>query len=143
MSSESLKRRVAPRRVPIRPPTDRGSEESVQVEKRITNRFQSLSPNSQIYFTKLVSGIIAAIPAGFLFDSFDKIFNNNWFLITFAVLIVDILVVRYVLKLDETRASWPRVILSGTITLFIAFILITSLTYMLISPEVHGLRFRS
>ncbi|MHA1983970.1 MAG: hypothetical protein ACW967_06415 [Candidatus Hodarchaeales archaeon] len=129
MSRSRPKRRVAPRRSPVKP------REEVQVvpeettARNILEKFQKLSANTQIYYTKIIVSFVLAIPSGAIFTNPD--IASNWFLIPILGLGLAMLIVRFALKIDVDQASWPRLILSGTITLFISYIVISSLVWML------------
>lgn len=129
-------RRVAPRRVPVKPREEESETKTEVIRgKGLLGWYESLPANTQIYYLKLIMGIILGIPMGFLYD--NGIIAGNWFIVPILGVLFATLIVRYLLKIDETAASWPRVLLSGTITLFVAFILISALVWMLYSPNLH------
>ena len=134
---KKVTRRVAPRKIPVRP---REEENEIKTEmirgQGFLGWYESLPANTQIYYLKLIIGIILGIPMGLLYDY--SVVAGNWFIMPILGVLIAILIVRYVLKIDETAASWVRVVLSGTITLFVAFILISSLTWMITSPTLSN-----
>ena len=139
MSRSRPKRRVAPRRAPVKPRDEVQVVQDSFTPRSIINKFQNLSANSQVYYTKVLTAVIIGIPAGALYN--HDIISQNWFIIPILGLVFDILFVRYVLKLDETQTSWLRLSFSGTITLFVAFIVVSSLIWMLFFTNLHQIIF--
>ncbi|MHA1990518.1 MAG: hypothetical protein ACW981_02360 [Candidatus Hodarchaeales archaeon] len=134
MSRSRPKRRVAPRRSPVKPREEVKVEPEETTARSILEKFQKLSANTQIYYTKIIISFILAIPSGAIFTNPD--IASNWFLFPIIGLGSAILVVRFALKIDVDQASWPRLILSGTITLFISFIVVSSLVWMLFFGDI-------
>lgn len=140
MSRPRPKRRVAPRRSPVKPREEVQEVEDSFTPRNIINKFQNLSANSQVYYTKVLTAVILGIPSGALYN-FD-IISLNWWIIPILGLIFDIFFVRFVLKIDESQSSWLKLFYSGTITLFIAFIVVSSLIWMLFFTNLSQIIFK-
>ena len=134
MSRNRPRRRVTPRRAPVRPREEIIEEQESLSPEKFVEKFRNLSPNTQVYYTKVLTAVILGIPSGALFTI--PLIAENWFIIPLVGLVLDILIVRLALKIDDTQSSWPRVILSGTITLFIAFVVVSSLIWMLLFGNI-------
>ncbi|MFW9928351.1 MAG: hypothetical protein ACFFD1_03080 [Candidatus Thorarchaeota archaeon] len=137
MSQPRPRRRVVPRRAPVRAREEIVEEQERPAAKTILEKFDRLSPNSKIYYLKLIASFIIGIPAGALYTIQD--IANNWFLIPIIALIVVVLFVRFGLKMDESQVSWARLILSGTITLFISFIVVSAVIWMIFFGNISAL----
>ena len=134
MSRSRPRRRVAPRRAPVKPREEVQKESEETTARSLLEKFQKLSSNTQIYYTKIIVSFILAIPSGALFTIPG--IASNWFLIPILGLVIAVFIVRFLLKIDVDQASWPRLLLSGTITLFISYIVVSSLVWMLFFADL-------
>ena len=135
MSQTRPRRRVTARRAPVRPREQKIAEQEVFKPSTLKEKFLNLPANSQIFYTKVATAVLFGIPSAFLYNI--SVIANNWFLIPLLALVIDIAFIRYVLKIDEHKASWLRVIFSGTITLFISFIVTSGLIWSLFFFNPH------
>ncbi|OLS25457.1 MAG: hypothetical protein HeimC3_14440 [Candidatus Heimdallarchaeota archaeon LC_3] len=134
MSKSRQRRRVAPRRAPVRPREELIEERENIKPTTFIQKFQNLSPNTQIYYVKITTGLLLGSISSALYMIPE--IASNWFFLPIIGLIIDVLIVRGPLKIDETSASWVRLILSGTITLFVSFIVASSLLWMLLFANI-------
>ena len=134
MSKPRQRRRVAPRRAPVRPREELIEERENIKPTTLLEKFQNLSPNTQIYYVKILTGLILGSVSSALYTIPE--IASNWFFIPIIGLVIDVLIVRVPLKIDETSASWVRLILSGTITLFVSFIVASSLLWMILFADI-------
>jgi hypothetical protein len=133
MSQQAIRRKIAPRRVPVKLREDTTEESGKRPAKTFSEKLRNLSANSKVYYLKVATAVIIGLPAGLFFD--NDLIVKNWFLIPLFVLLIDILAVRYIFKISEDDISWLRLSFSGTISLFISFIVVSSLVWMLTSGE--------
>lgn len=134
MSRSRQRRRVSPRRAPVRPREELLEERENIKPTTFLEKFQNLSPNTQVYYVKILTGLILGTISSVLYTIPE--IASNWFFIPIIGLLIDVLIVRSSLKLDETSVSWVRLILSGTITLFVSFVVASSLLWMILFANI-------
>ncbi|MHA2155026.1 MAG: hypothetical protein ACXABU_06790 [Candidatus Hodarchaeales archaeon] len=103
--------------------------------KKSTYKFNELSPNTRMYYTKVISGAISGLVTGSIFVLFPAISPNIWFLFLIAGLGISIAIIRLILKITPDEVDQKRLIFSGTFTFTLLFIVITSLIWMLPGPR--------
>jgi hypothetical protein len=95
---------------------------------------KSLSPNTRMYYTKVIFGATSGLFTGILFiiipDTIDM-----WFLFALAALMICIAFVRGVLKITAEEIDQRRLFLSGTFTFVLLFIVLSSLVWMILWPQ--------
>ncbi len=102
--------------------------------KRSNFNFKGLSPNTQMYYTKVIFGAISGIITGSTFVLFPAISPGSWFLFWLSGLGICITFVRLGLRITPEEVDQKRLIFSGTFTFTLLFIVITSLIWMLPGP---------
>jgi len=111
----------------------------VESEKPETRRspykFNELSPNTRMYYTKVIFGAISGIITGTTFVLFPAISPIIWFLFLIVGLGACIAVIRLILKITPEEVDQKRLIFSGTFTFTLLFIVLTSLIWMLPGPR--------
>ncbi|MHA1994420.1 MAG: hypothetical protein ACW97Z_07775 [Candidatus Hodarchaeales archaeon] len=103
--------------------------------KKSTYKFNELSPNTRMYYTKVISGAISGLVTGSIFVLFPAISPNIWFLFLIAGLGISIAIIRLILKITPDEIDQKRLIFSGSFTFILLFIVITSLIWMLQGPD--------
>ncbi|MHA2245604.1 MAG: hypothetical protein ACXADY_11620 [Candidatus Hodarchaeales archaeon] len=91
---------------------------------------KGLSPNTMMYYTKVCFGVGNGAVAGLLF-LLSILSPSYWILILIGGLITCMVFVRYVLKISNEQLDQKRLVLSGTFTYVILFIVFTSLVWMI------------
>ncbi len=121
----------------IRKITRRPDEDSTITETRRSNyRFNELSPNTRMYYTKVVFGGITGIVTGTFFVLFPEISpSSTWFLFLITGLGLSMAVIRFVLRITPDVVDQKRLLFSGTFTFTLLFIVLTSLIWMLPGPR--------
>lgn len=112
------------------------SEEEVEDEHSpfslSKNWFFQQTPNSQVYYIKVIVGLITGLVG--IFYGF-QIVAGNWFIFPTIALGAVYVFVRFYLKYDQdTVKDLPLVFWHGTISLYIGFICTSALFYMIINP---------
>lgn len=98
-----------------------------------SNWFLRQSVNSQIYYMKVVFGIITGVISGFLYNDFGA---SSWWFVPFSGVIIIIIITRYGFKYDTQDLSWPKLfLLSGTMSLFVSFIFTSTLIWLIFFPQ--------
>ena len=103
--------------------------------RRSTYKFNDLSPNTKMYYTKVIGGAISGFLTGGIFLLFPAISPSNWFLFLISGLGICIAIIRLILRITPDEIDQKRLILSGTFTFTLLFIVITSLIWMLQGPN--------
>ncbi len=120
----------------IRKITRRPDEDSTITETRRSNyKFNELSPNTRMYYTKVVFGGITGIITGTTFVLFPAISTGTWFLFLLVGLASSVAFIRLGLRITPDEIDQKRLLLSGTFTFTLLFIVITSLIWMLPGPR--------
>jgi len=101
----------------------------------MADRFNALSPNTKLYYSKVVFSIIWGIIAGLSFIFFD-ISPGLWFLFPIVGLISCNAFVRFYLELPGDEVDTKRLWLSGTFTFIVLFVVVSSLIWMLPGPRL-------
>ncbi|MHA1973797.1 MAG: hypothetical protein ACTSW1_12440 [Candidatus Hodarchaeales archaeon] len=110
--------------------------EESEVEQQIqTSKIQKiLTPNTKLYYTKVIFGIITGGISGFIFV-FLNISPELWFVFLIIGLITCVMFVKMVLKIPEKDLDQKRLWFSGTFTYILLFIVISSLIWMMPGPR--------
>ncbi len=93
-----------------------------------------LSPNTKLYYTKVVFGIIWGIVAGISFIFFD-IAPDLWFVFPITGIISCSAFVRFYLQITAEDVDLKRLWLSGTFTFVVLFVVVSSLIWMIPGPR--------
>ncbi len=103
--------------------------------KKSNFRFNELSPNTRMYYTKVVFGAVSGLFTGSMFVIFPEISTGSWFLFWLSSLSICIMFIRLGLRITPIEVDQKRLIFSGTFTFTLLFIVITSLIWMLPGPN--------
>ncbi|MHA1977928.1 MAG: hypothetical protein ACW98I_13560 [Candidatus Hodarchaeales archaeon] len=104
--------------------------------RRSTYKFNELSPNTRMYYTKVISGAISGLITGTIFLVFSSISPGTWFFFWVTGLSICIAFIRLGLKITPDEVDQKRLIFSGTFTYTLLFIVISSLIWMLQGPNL-------
>lgn len=113
------------------------SGESIEEESRPIavgkNWFYQQSPMSQVFYIKVVVGLLFGCIIGILYT--NPIIAGNWFIFPFIALGSVYVFVRYYMKISKDDLDDLRLLTwSGTISLFIAFICASVLIFNVVYP---------
>ena len=115
----------------IQTTTDEASPETISsTGSSFIEVLSGLSPNSKLYYSKVVFGAIWGLIAGISFLVFE-IPPDLWFVFPVIGLISCISFVRFYLQIPGDEVDFKRLWLSGTFTFVILFIVVSSLIWML------------
>lgn len=98
-------------------------------------KLKELSPNTKLYYTKVITGAISGILTGILFISFPSISTDIWIIFLIMGLAVSVAVFRLYLKVTPDELDFKRLLFSGTFTFTLLFIVLSSLVWMLPGPK--------
>ena len=107
-----------------------------QTERSSRLNYTGLSPNTKLYYSKVVFGAATGTVTGSLFVFFPDISTDFWFIFLLMGLVLCVTYVRKVLQILPEDIDRRRVWLSGTFTFVLLFIVITSLIWMLPGPRI-------
>lgn len=120
----------------IRKISRKPEEPTVQIEaEKGPFDFKNLSPKTQMYYTKVVSGVLSGLITGTLFVLFPAINPDIWFIFLLIGLSISVTFVRQVLKITPEEVDGKRLWFSGTFTFILLFIVVTSLIWMIPGPR--------
>jgi len=111
------------------------SNEQLDLQKN-AQRGKGLSPNTKLYYTKVITGASTGLVSGILFLLFGKSLINGWFVFLIMGLVISIAVVRLYLKITPEEIDLKRLLFSGTFTFTLLFIVLSSLIWMLPGPQM-------
>ena len=109
-------------------------EDQVSFSKT-TLKLNNLSPNTKLYYTKVITGAISGLLTGTIFLVLPDIPTDIWFLFLIMGLTVAMAIFRLYLKVTPEEIDMKRLIFSGTFTFTILFIVLSSLVWMLPGPR--------
>jgi hypothetical protein len=98
-------------------------------------KFNEFSPNTRMYYTKVIFGGLTGLITGSIFVIFPAISPGTWFLFWISGLGICIIFIRLGLGITSLEVDQKRLIFSGTFTFTLLFIVITSLIWMLPGPR--------
>ncbi len=116
-------------------------DSALQLETESTaTKPTGLSPNTKMYYTKVCFGIGTGLIAGLIY-MFPGVSASErillllpiWFIILILGLLICVFFVRFILHITEDQIDQKRLWLSGTFTLTVLFIVVSSLMWMLMS----------
>ncbi len=110
------------------------SNDQTDFDKNARNR-KDLSPNTKLYYTKVVTGASTGIFTGLLFLFFPSVPTDSWFIFLITGLGISVAVFRLYLKVTPDELDFKRLLLSGTFTFTLLFIVLSSLIWMLLGPR--------
>jgi F0F1-type ATP synthase assembly protein I len=136
MSQRPQRRHTSSRSQPTQKRRQSSSES--ELEDKITlemgkNWYFQQTPMSQVYYLKVVMGLVVGFIIGIFYDI--QIIANNWFIFPLICLMSIMIIARKFLNITKDDLDDLRLITwSGTISLFIAFIVSSILIHTIISP---------
>ncbi len=110
------------------------SNDQIQISKN-TLKFQELSPNTKLYYTKVVTGALSGVITGIIFTLLPDISPDMWILFLIMGLAISLAVFRLYLKVTPEELDLKRLLFSGTFTFTLLFIVLSSLIWMLPGPR--------
>ena len=109
-------------------------EDQVSFSKT-TLKLNNLSPNTKLYYTKVITGAISGLITGTIFLVLPDIPTDIWILFLIMGLTVAMAIFRLYLKVTPEEIDMKRLIFSGTFTFTLLFIVLSSLVWMLPGPR--------
>jgi len=110
------------------------SSDQTEFDKNSQNQ-KGPSPNTKLYYTKVVTGAFTGIFAGIFFVLFPSISPDIWFIFLIMGLTISIAVFRLYFKVTPEELDLKRLLFSGTFTFTLLFIVLSSLIWMLQGPQ--------
>ena len=110
------------------------SNDQTDFDRNAKNR-KELSPNTKLYYTKVVAGASTGLFTGLFFIFLPSISTDIWFAFLITGLGISIAVFRLYLKVTPDELDLKRLIFSGTFTFTLLFIVLSSLIWMLPGPR--------
>ena len=111
-------------------------ESTTQIDlDKNAQKLKELSPNTKLYYTKVITGAISGILTGIIFISFPSISPDIWIIFLIMGLAISVAVFRLYLKVTPDELDFKRLLFSGTFTFTLLFIVLSSLVWMLPGPK--------
>ena len=104
-------------------------------ESKYNLKFDKLSPNTKLYYSKVIFGASSGAFTGTFFLLFPSISTDVWFVFLITGLSLCVAFVRQILKILPDQIDSKRIWLSGTFTFVLLFIVVSSLIWMLPGPR--------
>jgi hypothetical protein len=111
------------------------SSDQIEIEKT-AQKGKGLSPNTKLYYTKVVTGAISGVVTGIIFLLFPDISKELWIVFLVIGIAISTAVVRLYLKITPEEIDLKRLLFSGTFTFTLLFIVLASLIWMLPGPNL-------
>ena len=108
--------------------------DKIELDKSIP-RIKGLSPNTLLYYTKVVTGASSGFVTGLVFLFFPEISPDIWFIFLIIGLTIAIAIFRLYFKVTPDQIDMKRLLFSGTFTFTLLFIVLSSLVWMLPGPR--------
>jgi F0F1-type ATP synthase assembly protein I len=109
-------------------------KEQIEIRKNALN-FKELSPNTKLYYTKVVSGALSGVITGLIFTVLPDISPDMWILFLIMGLTISVAIFRLYLKVTPEELDMKRLLFSGTFTFTLLFIVLSSLIWMIPGPR--------
>ena len=93
------------------------------------------SPNTKLYYSKVIFGAVSGIMTGALYLFFPSVSTDLWIIFLIIGLSLCVTYVRRVLRILPEEIDGKRLWFSGTFTFILLFIVLTSLIWMLPGPR--------
>ena len=110
------------------------SDYQSDLDKKV-QKGNGLSPNTKLYYTKVITGALTGLFAGIIFVLFDGVSTDMWFVFLITGLTISAAVFRLYLKITPEELDFKRLLFSGTFTFTLLFIVLSSLIWMLQGPR--------
>ncbi|MHA1443454.1 MAG: hypothetical protein ACTSR4_01710 [Candidatus Hodarchaeales archaeon] len=110
------------------------SDDQIDMDKN-AQKGNGLSPNTKLYYTKVITGTLTGLFSGIIFVLFDGASTDMWFLFLIIGLTISGAVFRLYLKVTPEELDFKRLLFSGTFTFTLLFIVLSSLIWMLQGPQ--------
>ena len=94
-----------------------------------------LSPNTKLYYSKVIFGAVSGTMTGALYLFFPSVSTDLWIIFLIIGLSLCVTYVRRVLRILPEEIDGKRLWFSGTFTFILLFIVLTSLIWMLPGPR--------
>ncbi len=94
--------------------------------------------NDELFYTKLVSGLIVGILLGLFIFITDNRDVYVFVIFSMIALLLIVIYIRYVRKIPEEKLSWIKLYLSGTFTYLIVIVVVSSLVWMFLVYFLKG-----
>jgi F0F1-type ATP synthase assembly protein I len=108
--------------------------EKIEINKNAL-KLQELSPNTKLYYTKVICGALSGVITGIIFIVLPGISPDMWILFLIMGLTIAIAIFRLYLKVTPEELDLKRLLFSGTFTFTLLFIVISSLIWMIPGPR--------
>ena len=112
------------------------SKDQVNLGKS-TLKLNDLSPNTKLYYTKVITGAFSGLVTGIIFLVIPDISPDIWILFLVMGLAIAIAIFRLYLKVTPEEIDMKRLLFSGTFTFTLLFIVLSSLLWMLPGPRFY------
>ena len=106
------------------------TNDQIDLDKNIP-RIKGLSPNTLLYYTKVVTGATSGFVTGLIFLVFPAVSPDIWFIFLIIGLSIAIAIFRLYFKITPDQIDLKRLLFSGTFTFVLLFIVLSSLVWML------------
>ena len=110
------------------------SDDQIDLDKN-AQKGNGLSPNTKLYYTKVIAGVLTGLLTGIIFILFDGVSTDMWFIFLIIGLTISAAVFRLYLKVTPDELDFKRLLFSGTFTYTLLFIVLSSLIWMLQGPQ--------
>ena len=110
------------------------SDDQIDLDKN-AQKGNGLSPNTKLYYTKVIAGVLTGLFTGIFFILFDGVSTDMWFIFLIIGLAISAAVFRLYLKVTPDELDFKRLLFSGTFTYTLLFIVLSSLIWMLQGPQ--------
>lgn len=94
--------------------------------------------NDELFYTKLVSGLLVGIALGLFIYITDERSLYVFLVFSMIALLGIVIYIRYIRKISEEKLSWAKLYLSGTFTYLIVIVVISSLVWMFLVYFLQG-----
>ena len=110
------------------------SSDKIEISKNAL-KLQELSPNTKLYYTKVICGALSGIITGLIFTLLPDVSPSIWILFLIMGLAIAVAIFRLYLKVTPEELDLKRLIFSGTFTFTLLFVVLSSLIWMIPGPR--------
>lgn len=110
------------------------SSDKIEISKNAL-KLQELSPNTKLYYTKVICGGLSGIITGLIFTLLPGVSPSMWILFLIMGLAISVAIFRLYLKVTPEELDLKRLLFSGTFTFTLLFVVLSSLIWMIPGPR--------